>query len=57
MRILMAFHAPPYPPDIGPSRRHYHVLAETLKRHDVTVQTDARAVFPAVHALTGRRQT
>jgi glycosyltransferase involved in cell wall biosynthesis len=37
MRILMAFHAPPYPPDIGPSRRHYHVLAETLKRHDVTV--------------------
>jgi len=37
MRILMAFHAPPYPPDIGPSRRHYHVLAETLKRHDVSV--------------------
>ena len=37
MKILMAFHAPPYPPDIGPSRRHYHVLAETLKRHDVTV--------------------
>lgn len=33
----MAFHAPPYPPDIGPSRRHYHVLTETLKRHDVTV--------------------
>lgn len=33
----MAFHAPPCPPDIGPSRRHYHVLAETLKRHDVTV--------------------
>jgi len=33
----MAFHAPPYPPDIGPSRRNYHVLAETLKRHDVTV--------------------
>jgi glycosyltransferase involved in cell wall biosynthesis len=37
VKILMAFHAPPYPPDIGPSRRHYHVLAETLKRHDVTV--------------------
>jgi polysaccharide biosynthesis protein PslH len=37
MRILMAFHAPPYPPDIGPSRRHYHVLTETLKRHDVTM--------------------
>lgn len=33
----MAFHAPPYPPDIGPSRRNYHVLVETLKRHDVTV--------------------
>jgi glycosyltransferase involved in cell wall biosynthesis len=37
MRVLMVFHAPPYPPDIGPSRRHYHVLAETVKRHDVTV--------------------
>ena len=37
MRILMVFHAPPYPPDIGPSRRNYHVLAETVKRHDVTV--------------------
>jgi glycosyltransferase involved in cell wall biosynthesis len=49
MRILMAFHAPPYPPDIGPSRRHYHVLSETLKRHDVSVLslgTDAdRAAF------------
>lgn len=37
MKILMAFHAPPYPPDIGPSRRHYHVLSETLRRHDVSV--------------------
>jgi glycosyltransferase involved in cell wall biosynthesis len=37
MRVLMVFHAPPYPPDIGPSRRNYHVLAETVKRHDVTV--------------------
>ena len=37
MRILMLFHAPPFPPDIGPSRRNYHVLAETVKRHDVTV--------------------
>lgn len=37
MKILMVFHAPPYPPDIGPSRRHYHVLMETLKRHDVSV--------------------
>ena len=33
----MLFHAPPYPPDIGPSRRNYHVLAETVKRHEVTV--------------------
>ena len=37
MKILMAFHAPPCPPDIGPSRRHYHVLMETLKQHDVWV--------------------
>ncbi|HTI38147.1 MAG TPA: glycosyltransferase [Vicinamibacterales bacterium] len=37
MKILMVFHAPPYPPDIGPSRRHYHVLMETVARHDVTV--------------------
>lgn len=49
MRILMAFHAPPYPPDIGPSRRHYHVLTEALKRHDVTVlslgSAEDRAAF------------
>jgi glycosyltransferase involved in cell wall biosynthesis len=37
MNIVMVFHAPPFPPDIGPSRRHYHVLTETMKRHDVTV--------------------
>jgi glycosyltransferase involved in cell wall biosynthesis len=37
MKVLMVFHAPPYPPDIGPSRRHYHVLTETMRRHDVTV--------------------
>lgn len=37
MNVLMVFHAPPFPPDIGPSRRHYHVLAETMKRHEVTV--------------------
>jgi glycosyltransferase involved in cell wall biosynthesis len=52
VKILMAFHAPPYPPDIGPSRRNYHVLAETLKRHRVTVlslgTTEDRA------ALVGR---
>ena len=49
MRMLMAFHAPPYPPDIGPSRRHYHVLTEALKRHDVTVlslgSAEDRAAF------------
>ena len=37
MHVLLVFHAPPFPPDIGPSRRHYHVLSETMKRHDVTV--------------------
>jgi glycosyltransferase involved in cell wall biosynthesis len=37
MKVLMVFHAPPYPPDIGPSRRHYHVLTETMRRHEVTV--------------------
>lgn len=37
MKVLMVFHAPPFPPDIGPSRRHYHVLMEVMKRHDVHV--------------------
>lgn len=36
MKVLMLFHAPPWPPDIGPSRRNYHVLVETLRRHDVS---------------------
>jgi glycosyltransferase involved in cell wall biosynthesis len=60
MRILMAFHAPPCPPDIGPSRRHYHVLAETLKRHDVTVlslgtEEDAAAFDECFGARVVRR--
>jgi glycosyltransferase involved in cell wall biosynthesis len=38
MNILMVFHAPPYPPDLGPSRRHYHELAELLERgHRISV--------------------
>jgi glycosyltransferase involved in cell wall biosynthesis len=37
LRILMVFHAAPYPPDLGPSRRHYHLLRELLKRHDISV--------------------
>ena len=37
MKVLMAFHTPPCPPDFGPSRRHFYLLAEALKRHDVTV--------------------
>jgi glycosyltransferase involved in cell wall biosynthesis len=37
MRILMVFHAAPYPPHLGPGRRHYHLLRELLKRHEVSV--------------------
>jgi glycosyltransferase involved in cell wall biosynthesis len=38
MNILMVFHAPPYPPDLGPSRRHYHELTALLERgHRVSV--------------------
>src|SRR6185436_19294563 len=37
MKILMIFHAAPYPPELGPARRNYHLLTELLKRHDVTV--------------------
>ncbi len=34
----MVFHAPPYPPDLGPSRRHYHEIVELLARgHRVSV--------------------
>lgn len=34
----MVFHAPPYPPDLGPSRRHYHELTELLDRgHRISV--------------------
>ena len=59
MKIVMVFHAPPFPPDIGPSRRHYHVLTETMKRHDVTVLslgTDAeRSVLLEHTGLDPRR--
>jgi glycosyltransferase involved in cell wall biosynthesis len=37
MRLVTVFHAPPYPPDLGPSRRHYHVLEQLAARHDVSV--------------------
>jgi glycosyltransferase involved in cell wall biosynthesis len=38
MNILMVFHAPPFPPDLGPSRRHFHELSELLDRgHRVSV--------------------
>ena len=38
LNILMVFHAPPFPPDLGPSRRHYHELVELLERgHRVSV--------------------
>ena len=38
MKILMVFHAPPWPPEIGPARRHYHELVELLARgHRVSV--------------------
>ena len=38
MNILMVFHAPPCPPEFGPSRRHYHELAQLLGRgHRVSV--------------------
>ena len=37
MRILMVLHAAPYPPDLGPGRRHYHLLRELLKRHEISV--------------------
>jgi glycosyltransferase involved in cell wall biosynthesis len=37
MRILMAFHALAYPPQSGVLRRTFHMLEETLKRHQVTI--------------------
>ena len=37
MKILMIFHASPCPPELGPARRHYHLLRELLKRHEVSV--------------------
>lgn len=37
MRILLVLHASPFPPELGPARRHYHVLRELMKRHEVSV--------------------
>jgi glycosyltransferase involved in cell wall biosynthesis len=37
MKILMIFHASPCPPELGPARRHFHMLRELVKRHDVSV--------------------
>jgi glycosyltransferase involved in cell wall biosynthesis len=33
----MIFHASPCPPELGPARRHFHILREMVKRHDVSV--------------------
>lgn len=33
----MVFHAPPCLPALGPARRHYHMLREMVKYHDVAV--------------------
>jgi glycosyltransferase involved in cell wall biosynthesis len=37
MRLLYVCHAPPCPPALGPARRHYHILREAAKRHEVTL--------------------
>jgi glycosyltransferase involved in cell wall biosynthesis len=38
VKLLMVFHAPPCPPDLGPARRHYHELDQFLSRgHSVSV--------------------
>src|SRR2546425_6680930 len=37
MKILIIFHAAPYPPELGPARRHYYLLRELLKQHEVSV--------------------
>jgi glycosyltransferase involved in cell wall biosynthesis len=37
MNILMIFHASPCPPEFGPARRHFHMLRELLKRHEISV--------------------
>ena len=37
MRLLYVCHAPPCPPALGPARRHYPIVREASKRHDVTL--------------------
>jgi glycosyltransferase involved in cell wall biosynthesis len=37
MRILMVMHAPPSPGEIGPARRHRHLLRQLLRRHQVSI--------------------
>ncbi len=37
MRLLMVFHASPYPRELGPARRHFHLLTEMSSRHQVSV--------------------
>ena len=37
MKILMALHAVPYPPESGATKRIFHILAEVAKRHEVSV--------------------
>ena len=43
MKILMRFHAAPWPPEMGPSRRTHHILTEALRRHDVSLVSFATA--------------
>ncbi|MGH9309514.1 MAG: glycosyltransferase, partial [Vicinamibacterales bacterium] len=37
MRLLYVCHAPPCLPALGPARRHYQILLEAAKRHEVTL--------------------
>jgi glycosyltransferase involved in cell wall biosynthesis len=37
VRLLYVCHAPPCPPALGPARRHYHILREAAKRHEMTL--------------------
>lgn len=44
MHVLFVFHASPCPPEIGPGRRHYHLVTEALKHHEVSVLSRGAAV-------------
>jgi polysaccharide biosynthesis protein PslH len=37
VRILMVLHAPPSPGELGPGRRHRHLLRQLAKRHRVSI--------------------